>query len=87
MHTRPPYTAACCFLRFEEFSRSYALGKKIGEGAFAEVFEATLRGTRAGAGAQPYAVKRTIRRGLSKEDEKGLLEEVRTQGLTETYFR
>eukprot|EP00752_Nemacystus_decipiens_P004110 g3760.t1 len=59
----------------KKFSRSYALGKKIGEGAFAEVFEATLRGAR--AGAKPYAVKRTIRRGLAKEDEKGLLEEVR----------
>lgn len=51
------------------------MGKKLGEGAFSEVFEATLKGAR--PGAQPYAVKRTIRRGLAKEDEKGLLEEVR----------
>lgn len=68
----------------EEFSRCYALGTKIGEGAFAEVFEATLRGAR--AGAQPYAVKRTIRRGLGKEDEKGLLEEVRKRMDTRWIF-
>ncbi|CAM9980661.1 unnamed protein product [Hapterophycus canaliculatus] len=51
------------------------MGKKLGEGAFSEVFEVTLKDAR--PGAQPYAVKRTIRRGLAREDEKGLFEEVR----------
>lgn len=63
-----------------EFSRTYTMGKKLGEGAFSEVFEATLKGAR--PGAQPYAVKRTIRRGLAREDEKGLLEEVKISIFT-----
>lgn len=74
--TRPPPGRA-------EFSRSYVLGKKLGEGAFAEVFKASLRG--ALPGSQPYAVKRTVRRGLAKEDEKALFEEVRKLDLVDEY--
>ncbi|CAM9494431.1 unnamed protein product [Pylaiella littoralis] len=57
------------------FSRLYTLGKKLGSGAFADVFVADLKGAR--AGSKTYAAKRVVRRGLAKEDEKGLLEEVR----------
>ena len=59
-----------------EFSRMYIMGKKLGEGTYAEVFEAKRRVPQAGGG-QSYAVKRTSRKGLSKEDENALFEEVR----------
>lgn len=57
------------------FTRSYALGKKVGESGRSEVFEATIRGSP--TGSQLYSVKRTAREGLTKKDEKRLCEEVR----------
>ncbi|CAN0390932.1 unnamed protein product [Laminaria digitata] len=58
-----------------EFSRMYVMGDKLGEGTFAEVFEAKRRGAQAGS-SQSYAVKRTSKKGLKKEDENSLFEEV-----------
>lgn len=58
-----------------EFSRSYRLGKKLGEGEFAEVFGATKRGEQS-----PCIVKRASRRGSSEENERALVEEVSLVG-------
>ena len=54
-----------------EFSRSYRLGKKLGEGEFAETFGATKRGENSSC-----IVKRAARRGSSKDNERALVEEV-----------
>eukprot|EP00903_Cladosiphon_okamuranus_P006770 g6602.t1 len=55
------------------FSRSYRLGKKLGEGEFAETYGATKRGENSSC-----IVKRTPRRGSSSEaNERALVEEVR----------
>lgn len=57
------------------FSRLYTLGKKLGEGTFAETFGATKRGE--GRGSQSSCiVKRSVRRGASSGSEQGLMEEV-----------
>lgn len=57
------------------FTRSYVLGKKVGESGRSEFFEATIRGSP--TGSQLYSVKRTAREGLNKKHEKQLCEEVR----------
>lgn len=59
------------------FDRDYILGKQLGQGAFATVFSATQRGAPAGS-SEVFAVKRTTRKELSKDDETDLLKEVRT---------
>ncbi|CAM9964633.1 unnamed protein product [Ectocarpus sp. 12 AP-2014] len=59
-----------------EFSRSYALGKKLGEGAFAETFGAIRRGQRKGWQGS-CIVKRAVQRGASHEVKHGLVEEAR----------
>ncbi|CAM9232170.1 unnamed protein product [Ectocarpus fasciculatus] len=59
-----------------EFSRSYALGKKLGEGAFAETFGAIRRGQRKGSQGS-CIVKRAVQRGESHDVQHGLVEEAR----------
>lgn len=54
--------------------RDYVMGKKLGQGAFATVFRATVRG--APEDSEAYAIKRTTRRGLSEADRSDLLQEV-----------
>lgn len=70
----------------ENFSDAFSLGAELGSGAFATVFKAIAiegggqaSGGGAAAAAAPmcYAVKRTSRKGLSKEDELSVFEEVR----------
>ena len=73
------------------FSGTYELGKKLGEGAFAQVFVAIPRSTGSGLwnlgsggsggsgssrAAREYAVKRIDRTKIGEEDKKAVYEEV-----------
>ena len=70
---------------FGKFSDGFVIGKKLGEGAFATVFKATVvggGGAASGEGGLPpppteFAVKRITREGLKEGDKQSVYDEVR----------